>query len=126
MDQESLPAKGTSLRGPASAMQKETKEAMSSQVEATVLRARGGGGRGGDGGGQGGDSKERQCKSGEDHCDVWLDTLCRCCYQLIGSPQVLTSKPAASSKPQRPGSPGLTASHSNRLLEMQREEGMTF
>lgn len=46
MDQESLPAKGTSLRGPASAMQKETKEAMSSQVEATVLRARGGGGGG--------------------------------------------------------------------------------
>lgn len=34
MDQESLPAKGTSLGGPASAMQKETKAAMSSQVEA--------------------------------------------------------------------------------------------
>lgn len=42
MDQESLPAKGTSLRGPASAMQNETKEAMSSQVEATVLWAQGG------------------------------------------------------------------------------------
>lgn len=77
MDQESLPAKGTSLGGPASAMQKETKEAMSSQVEATCYGHR-------RGRGWGEDSKERQCKSGEDHCNVWLDTLCRCCYNPGG------------------------------------------
>lgn len=72
MDQESLPAKGTSLRGLVSAMQKETKEAMNSQVETTCYGHRCGVWRGGEGAGeeaQGGDSKERQCKSGEDHCN---------------------------------------------------------
>lgn len=136
MDQESLPARGTSLGGAASVMQNETKEAMSSQVEAMCYGHRWGGA---------GERRRRE-DSGESlrKDNASLERIIACVVrhalqvllqswwpqgrecQLIGSLQVLASKPAAASKPQRPWSPGLTALHSNTYLEIQREEGITF